>query len=109
MTGEHAQLSLRRTGGLAGVPVQASLDTSELPEPEAQEILGSLDQVDLDNVGTAADWPPGAADTFHYELEVKRGDHTHTASFSDRQVPAELAPVVHTLMAKAKPAPRRAS
>ena len=107
MAGEHAQLSLRRTGGLAGVPVQASLDTRELPEADAQQILGSLDQVDLDNVEAAEDWPPGAADTFHYDLEVKRGDQTRTASFSDRQVPEELKPVVHELMARATPAPRQ--
>ena len=107
MGGEHAQLSIRRTGGLAGLPVEASLDTRELSDDEAQRILASLDSVDLDDVQAAADWPPGAADTFHYRLEVKRGDATKLASFSDRQVPAELAPVVHALMARAQPSPRR--
>ena len=107
MAGEHAQLSLRRTGGLAGVPVQASLDTRDLPQDAAQQVLGSLDRVDLDNVEAAEDWPPGAADTFHYDLEVKRGDETRKASFSDRQVPEELKPVVHALMARASPAPRQ--
>jgi hypothetical protein len=91
---------------MAGIPVEANVDTRELPEHEAQQILGGLDNVDLDQVEAAEDWPPGAADTFHYQLEVKRGDATKTASFSDRQVPAELKPVVHALMARAQPSPR---
>jgi hypothetical protein len=106
MVPEHAQLSLRRTGGLAGLPVEASLDTRDLSETEAHEILGSLDSVDLDRVEASEDWPPGAADTFQYQLEVHRGEATRTATFSDRQVPAELAPIVRALMARARPNPR---
>ncbi len=107
MAGEHAQLSLRRTGGLAGLPLQAALDTSTLPSAEANAIVGALDRVDLAHVSTAADTPPGAADTFHYELQVERAGETHTASFADRQVPDELKPVIHALMERAEPAPRK--
>jgi hypothetical protein len=107
MAPEHAQLRLRRTGGLAGLPVEASLDTRDLSEAEAREILGSLDSVDLDRVEASEDWPPGAADTFEYQLEVHRGDATHTATFSDRQVPDELVPIVRALMARARPSQPR--
>jgi hypothetical protein len=106
VAGKHAQISLRRTGGLAGLPMEAKLDTRELAPEQAQAILGALGSVDLDRVGTGKDWPPGAADTFHYDLEVQGEEGAHTASFSDRQVPAELAPVVHALMERAQPAGR---
>jgi hypothetical protein len=105
-TGKHARLSLRRTGGLAGVPMQATLDTRDLASAQAQEIIGALDSVDLAQVGAEQDWPAGAADTFHYDLEVDRGAGTSTASFSERQLPARLAPVVRTLMDRAQPASR---
>jgi hypothetical protein len=98
---------LRRTGGIAGVPMEATLETSELDPHKAAEILAGLDRVDLGDVGKGDDWPPGAADTFHYDLEIRRGDSTRKASFSDRQVPAELAPVVHALMDRARPGPVR--
>ncbi len=106
--GKHARLSLRRTGGLAGVPMQATLDTRNLAPAKAQEVIGALDNVDLAQVGTGAgqDWPAGAADTFHYDLEVDRGEGASTASFSERQVPAALAPVVRTLMERARPGGR---
>ena len=107
MAGEHAQLSLRRTGGLAGLPLQAALDTSTLPSAEAEAIVGALDRANLTDTHSAADDPPGAADTFHYELQVDRAGKTHTASFSDRQVPDELKPVINTLMERAEPAPRK--
>jgi hypothetical protein len=107
MAGEHAQLSLRRTGGLAGLPVQAALDTSTLPSAEADAIVGALDRVDLAHVQDAAGHPPGAADTFHYELQVDRAGATHTASFTDRQIPDDLTPVIHALMERAEPVPRK--
>lgn len=106
MTGGHAHISLRRTGGLAGLPVEAALDTRDLDPAKAQELLGALESVDLERLGSGKDWPPGAADTFHYALEVQREGGTHAASFSDRQVPAELAPLVRTLMDRAQPVPR---
>jgi hypothetical protein len=86
--------------------MEATLDTRDLAPDEAQEIMGALDSVDLDSLGTGQDWPPGAADTFHYDLEVHRDKTTRTASFSDRQVPAELAPVVRALMDRARPGSR---
>ncbi len=103
MAGGHAELSLRRTGGLAGLPMVASLNTRDLDTDEADRISGALDQVDLAKVGEGAPDAPGAADTMHYELEVRRGDSTQTVDFGERQMPAELAPVVWALMERAEP------
>jgi hypothetical protein len=86
--------------------MEATLDTRDLAPGEAREIMGALDSVDLDSLGAGEDWPPGAADTFHYDLEVHSENATRTASFSDRQVPAELTPVVRTLMDRARPSSR---
>lgn len=103
MAHDHAQLSLRRTGGLAGLPMVASLDTRELDAEEARQISAALDHVDLARVGEGPPAAPGAADTLHYDLEVRRADHSHTVSFSERQMPPELAPVVRALMNRAEP------
>lgn len=100
---DHASLSLQRTGGLAGVSMRASLDTREMAAQQAREVLDALDSVDLKSVAKRQGWPPGAADTFHYELKVDRAGASDTVSFSDRQLPAELAPVVRALMDQAQP------
>jgi hypothetical protein len=107
MTGEHAQLSLRRTGGLAGLPLQATLDTRSLEQAKAREIIGALDRFGAE--GQPHEAPasrPGAADTMHYELKVVRDGAARTASFSERQMPEALAPVIRVLMERAEPAPR---
>jgi len=103
VAGEHAQLSLRRTGGLAGLPMVASLDTRELDTEEAEAISAALDEVDLAHVGEGPPAAPGAADMLHYDLEIRRGDRSDTVSFGERQMPPELAPVIRTLMRRAQP------
>jgi hypothetical protein len=103
MADDHAQLFLRRTGGLAGLAMVASLDTRELDAAEAQRITAALDHVDLSQVGKGPPGPPGAADMHQYDLEIRRGDRAQAVSFSQRQMPAELAPVIHALMDRAEP------
>jgi len=106
MPGEHAQLCLRRTGGLAGLRLQARLDTRSLPEAEGQALVGALDRFAAEGQMPQRPSPPGAADTMHYELEIDRGGATRTVSFSEQQVPEALAPVIRALMDRAVPAPR---
>jgi hypothetical protein len=106
MTAPHAQLRLRRTGGIAGVATEASLDTAELDQREAQRLLAALDAVE-GAAGQPAGPPSGPPDAFRYELEVRRGGQTHTLSFTDANRPQELTPVIDALAARARPAPRR--
>jgi hypothetical protein len=103
MAREDLELSLRRTGGLAGLPMEASLNTRDLDPEAAQRILDALDRVDLASVQDRPDAAPGAADMFQYELDVRGPSRTQTVRFSERQMPEELAPVIHGLMSRAEP------
>jgi hypothetical protein len=106
MTGPHAQLRLRRTGGIAGIATEASLDTAELEPSEAQRLLDALDAAE--DARTRAPEPPaGPPDAFRYELEVRRGGDSRTLAFTDADRPEQLAPVIDALAARARPAPRR--
>ena len=105
MTRERTQLSIRRTGGLAGLAMVASVDTHELDEDEAEHLSSALEGLDLDNVTKAVPANPHAADSFHYKLHIRRGDTEHSVSFSEREMPPELAPVVRALMDRAEPGP----
>jgi hypothetical protein len=109
MAREDLQLSLRRTGGLAGVPMVASVDTRDLDPEEAQRIWDALDRVDLAGVQDRPGAAPGAADMFQYQLEVRGPDRTQTVSFTERQMPPELAAVVRALMRDAQPAAKRSA
>ena len=103
----HARLRLRRTGGYAGVATEAELDTAELEPDEARELLGALDRADLPALAGRQQAQPPMPDAFRYELEVRRGDQSHTIAFGDLDRPQELAPVIDALAARARPAPRR--
>jgi hypothetical protein len=103
MARDDLQLSLRRTGGLAGLPMVASVDVRDLDPEEAEQILDALDRVDLDHVQARPGAAPGAADMFQYRLEVRRPGSTQTASFTQRQMPEELSPVIRALMRHATP------
>jgi hypothetical protein len=83
--------------------MEAALDTRELDDEEAGRISSALERVDLARVGEGPAAMPGEADTFQYDLEVRRGDESHAVSFSQRQMPDELAPVVRALMDRAQP------
>jgi len=103
MARDDLDLRLRRTGGLAGLPMVASLKTRELESEEAECIYDALGQVDLAGVEERPDAAPGAADMLHYQLEIRGVDGEQTIRFSERQMPAELAPVVRALMRRAEP------
>ena len=106
----HARLRLRRTGGLAGLPVEAALDTADLAPGEADPILAALDGARLDAPEIAslegASPQAGPPDAFGYELEVTRGGRTQRLRFGEHDMPDSLRPLVGLLGSRAKPARR---
>src|SRR4051794_2364619 len=106
-----ARLRLRRTGGLAGLPVEAALDTADLAPAEAEPLLAALDAARLDSpeiarlAGGGAP-RPGAPDAFGYELEVTRGADTRRLRFGELDMPDSLRALVALLGSRAKPAGR---
>jgi len=107
---EHARLRLRRTGGLAGLPVEAAVDTADLTRGDAEPILAALDAARLDAPELAgleaAAPPPGPPDAFRYELEVTRGAQTRRLRFGELDMPESLRPLVGLVGSRAKPARR---
>jgi hypothetical protein len=110
---DHAQLRLRRTGGIAGLAVQAAVDTAELCTDEAGAILAALDAARLDSpalgrldAGRRGGRAPGPPDAFDYELEVARGGATRRLCFGELDMPESLRPLVGLLRSRAKPAGR---
>jgi hypothetical protein len=102
---DDIHLALRRTGGLAGLAMEATLDTKDVDPEQAAQIAAALDRVDL--AGTAPP-PDDAPDRFAYRLDVRRGDASSTLTFGERQVPEPLRPLVRLLEERAAPAPRSA-
>jgi len=103
MAPSHARLRLTRTGGLAGIATEATLDTAELDPGEGEPILAALDAVDLHALAGLRSAPPGPPDAFRYVLEVERGEATHRVELAEGDVPQALRPVFTALSARARP------
>jgi hypothetical protein len=99
----HARLRLRRTGGIAGLPVEAAVDTADLAPDEAGRVLAALDAPEVAALEGAAP-QPGMPDAFGYELEVTRGGSTRRLRFGEHDAPEALGPLLALLRSRAKPA-----
>jgi hypothetical protein len=81
------QISVKRSGGYAGIEDAWSVDTANLEPGPRKEIEESVS--DADFFGQPADLSDDVGfDTFRYEITVQDGERTHTVTFSD---PGDLA------------------
>ena len=108
MSDADAHLRLRRTGGLAGVALEAALDTASLQPAQRRAILHALDTADLDSLADTRSTAPGPPDAFGFELDVDRAGRSRRLHFTEDGAPPELQPVLDALAARAQPV-RRAS
>jgi hypothetical protein len=98
------RIRYRQSGGFAGVCRACSLDTDDLPAPEAQE----LERVARAAVEAA--FPPRppakqARDLTCHELHVDDGKRSLHATFDDLSTPREAQPLLDLLQARARPEP----
>jgi hypothetical protein len=106
MESSHVWIRLRRTGGIAGMVTEATLDTADLEPGEARSVLAALADANLDAQSAAAPPPPGPPDTFRYALEVRQGSATRTVELCEHAIPETLRPLVDELVRRAEPVRR---
>jgi hypothetical protein len=94
------QLKLVRSGGLAGLDMVTTIDTTDLPVVQ-QSLAAALLTADPDVPGVNR---PGGADQFSYRLEVRDGDHTVHHRWAEPEVPEVMRPLLAELARRAKPA-----
>ena len=99
-------IRLRRTGGIAGIVTEATLDTADLEPGEARNVLTALADANLDAQTAAAPPPPGPPDAFRYALEVRQGSATRTVELCEHAIPETLRPLVDELVRRAEPVRR---
>jgi len=87
-------VSLERSGGFTGRRVTSSIDTDELPGPQATEALQALDAL-----ASAPPTPPAAgASQPRYRLTIYRASGQQVVEMVESQVPAALRPLLVELM-----------
>jgi hypothetical protein len=91
-------LRLTRTGGLAGIAMEATVDTGELDPATADRILAAVRRADTSSRGA-----PGLPDAFTYELEMDDGGGIRRVTFSDPGAPESLRPALDVLRPRMRP------
>lgn len=93
------QVKLVRSGGLAGLSMEATVDTADLPADQ-QGVVSRLLTEDLRRSAVAR---PGGADQFSYQLEIKQDGRTVRRSWQDPEVHEAVRPLLSALASQAKP------
>ncbi|UMB69321.1 protealysin inhibitor emfourin [Mycobacterium paraterrae] len=96
------RIDYRRSGGLAGIDMAASVDSQELA-PGDSALIADL----LANGPAVEDSSVAAPDGFSYELTLSDGARTRTCRWHESQVPSTVRPLLAALTERAFPAPPR--
>ena len=96
------RIEVTRSGGFAGIPLHASVDTGTLPPDEAHEIAALVDRVDFAGLTHRPAPPAQGPDRFHYDIAVEHGSTRHEVSLPETAVPADLKALLDRVVARAK-------
>ncbi len=99
MSDTGTRIELARSGGVAGITLRSSLDTSDLPPEEADMMESLVDNADLDRLPAVAA-RPGAVDRFQYDLVVTRGGQRHVVSVGEKELTPQLRQLIDEVMAR---------
>jgi hypothetical protein len=88
------RLELIRSGGIGGLSVRRSIDTSKLEAPKAQEVERLVEQLDLDDLSGRSPLRGEGADRFQYDLSVEAEGRQRRVTVAEAEGPAELQKLV---------------
>ena len=63
-------ITLLRTGGFTGIPLNKTIDTAHIPQQDAKEIEGLISQVDFSSLDQPKE-AEGSPDRFTYSLSIQ--------------------------------------
>lgn len=91
-------IEFERSGGFAGVTLRASIDSSKLPPKEAAELEALVKRANLPALAARSRESRADPDRFQYALTVVCDDHTQQLRLGEREVTAELRPLLNRLL-----------
>jgi hypothetical protein len=87
------RVHVTRRGGLAGVVLQAALDTAQLSAVDAARAETALRNLPWDRLAAE----PTGADRFRYEVVTAEGGHERHVELSETEIPDALRPLLALL------------
>ena len=82
-------IHMERSGGFAGIPLRATIDTHALEAEESRALQNLLEAAGFFNLPKTIQGQSGA-DRFQYRLTVEEETRVHSVEVSETAAPAEL-------------------
>jgi hypothetical protein len=96
------KIEFERSGGFAGMRIQATVDTETLSAEAADELRAAVEAADFFNLPRKITARDEGADRFQYRLTVDAGQQKHTVETSDAGAPDALQPLLRRLTVLAR-------
>jgi hypothetical protein len=97
------KIRYREAGGFAGISRGCEVDTSTLPEDEAQHVIALVDGARLKS--GQHEGPPAARDLRGYEIAVESEEERIVIRFDDATIPKSVETLLAWLQDRARPIP----
>jgi hypothetical protein len=88
------RIHFERTGGFAGMRVQATVEIDSLSREQAEKLMQLVEAADFFELPEDLSGPESSVDQFHYRVTVEREDRQHTVVTGDRSAPQDLQPLL---------------
>ncbi|HEX7253038.1 MAG TPA: protealysin inhibitor emfourin [Thermoanaerobaculia bacterium] len=84
------KISLVRTGGVAGMRREATIDTANLGPRDSEEIHRLVNAAADEPASAKTSARPGGPDRFHYTLTIEDGGRRRALTFEEERTPERL-------------------
>src|SRR5262245_52221285 len=91
------RISLVRTGGVAGMRREATIDTAHLGPSDSEEIHRLVRAATDDQGPETSPTSPGGPDRFRYTLTIEDRGRRHALTFEEARTPERLRPLLEAV------------
>ena len=95
-------VKFERTGGFAGLPLRATIESSSLQADQLDSLHRLLEETQFFELPEQMDAPCVGTDRFCYRVFVEDGERQHTIQASEEAVPDQLWPLLKWLTQQAR-------
>ena len=96
------KIQFRQTGGFAGLTKSGNFDSDSMPEEEAQELAGLVEQADPSKPFQESGSAFQGADREQYSIVIEASGKKHALHLTQGSIPDRLRPLVTFLRKRSK-------
>jgi hypothetical protein len=92
------RIRVLRTGGFAGIAMNADVETGQLEPSERDAVERLVEESDFFILPAVIEAPPGGYDRFQYEITIEREGQNHTLTGGDAGMSEALSELAHLVL-----------